>query len=73
VIMSALCVPYFIPAILYREVSRYRCELVAVAATAYVLRNAGFAAPAAVLVAGLVLYVAWRSFRERHYPPPPPP
>ena len=73
VIMSALCVPYFIPAILYREVSRYRGELVAVAATAYVLRNAGFAAPAAVLVAGLVLYVAWRSFRERYYSPPPPP
>jgi len=73
VIMSALCVPYFIPAILYREVPRYRGELVAVAATAYVLRNAGFAAPAAVLVAGLVLYVAWRSFRERYYPPPPPP
>jgi hypothetical protein len=73
VIMSALCVPYFIPAILYREVPRYRGELVAVATTAYVLRNAGFAAPAAVLVAGLVLYVAWRSFRERYYPPPPPP
>jgi hypothetical protein len=73
VIMSALCVPYFIPAILYREVPRYRDELVAVAATAYVLRNAGFAAPAAVLVVGLVLYVAWRSFRERYYPPPPPP
>jgi hypothetical protein len=73
VIMSALCVPYFIPAILYREVPRYRGELVAVAATAYVLRNAGFAAPVAVLVAGLVLYVAWRSFRERYYPPPPPP
>jgi len=73
VIMSALCVPYFIPAILYREVPRYRGELVAVAATAYILRNAGFAAPAAVLVAGLVLYVAWRSFRERYYPPPPPP
>jgi hypothetical protein len=73
VIMSALCVPYFIPAILYREAPRYRGELVAIAATAYVLRNAGFAAPAAVLVAGLVLYVAWRSFRERYYPPPPPP
>ncbi len=73
VIMSALCVPYFIPAILYREVPRYKGELVAVAATAYVLRNAGFAAPAAVLVAGLVLYVAWRSFKERYYPPPPPP
>jgi hypothetical protein len=71
VIMSALCVPYFIPAILYREVPRYRGELVAVAATTYVLRNAGFATPAAVLVAGLVLYVAWRSFRERYYPPPP--
>jgi hypothetical protein len=71
VIMSALCVPYFIPAILYREVPRYRGELVVVAATAYVLRNVGFAAPAAVLVAGLVLYVAWRSFRERYYPPPP--
>jgi len=73
VIMSALCVPYFIPAILYREVPRYKGELVAVAATAYVLRNAGFAAPAAVLVAGLVLYVAWRSLKERYYPPPPPP
>jgi hypothetical protein len=73
VIMSALCVPYFIPAILYREVPRYRGELVAVAATAYVLRNAGFVAPAAVLVVGLVLYVAWRSLRERYYPPPPPP
>jgi len=73
VIMSALCVPYFIPAILYREVPRYRGELVAVAATAYVLKNAGFAALAAALVAGQVLYVAWRSFRERYYPPPPPP
>ena len=73
VIMSALCVPYFIPAILYREVPRYRGELVAVAITAYVLRNAGLAVFAALLVVGLVLYVAWRSFRERYYPPPSPP
>jgi hypothetical protein len=73
VIMSALCVPYFIPAILYRQVPRYRGELVATAAVAYVLRNLGVVAPAALLVVGLIVYVAIRSFKEKYYPPPPPP
>ncbi|ACB40727.1 hypothetical protein [Pyrobaculum neutrophilum] len=69
VIMSALCVPYFVPSILYRQAPSYGWELVAAASAAYLLRNAGVLAASAALVAALVLYAAVRSLRERYYPP----
>jgi hypothetical protein len=73
VIMSGLCVPFFVPSILFRDTPRYQGELISVAAVAYALRNIGLLTPAAALVVALVLYVAWRSLRERYYPPGPPP
>jgi len=73
VVMSSLCVPFFIHSILFREMPRYRGELAGAAVVAYVLRTANFLIPAAALVVWLVLYVAWRSLRERYHPPPPPP
>lgn len=73
VVMSGLCVPFFVPSILFRDVPHYRGDLVSAAAVAYVLRNVDLLAPAAVLVVGLVLYAVWRSLGERYYPPRPPP
>ncbi|ABL87489.1 conserved hypothetical protein [Pyrobaculum islandicum DSM 4184] len=69
VVMSALCVPYFIPAILYRQVPNYKWELVATAAVAFLLRNIEVMWASALLTIALVIYVAVRSLREKYYPP----
>jgi len=73
VVMSSLCVPFFIHSILFREMPHYRGELAGAAAVIYILRNTGFLIPAAALVVVLVLYVTWRTLRERYHPPRPPP
>lgn len=72
VIMSVLCVPYFIGAILFRQIPKYGIELIATASLAYVSRILGALPVSALAVAALVIYTAIRSFREKYYPPTPP-
>ncbi|AFA39354.1 hypothetical protein Pogu_1327 [Pyrobaculum oguniense TE7] len=72
VIMSVLCVPYFIGAILFRQIPTYGIELIATAALAYVSRILGALPVSALAVVALVIYTAVRTFREKYYPPTPP-
>lgn len=72
VIMSALCVPYFIGAILFRQVPSYGPELVLAASLSYILRNLGILAPSALFVLAIIGYAVIRSMREKYYPPTPP-
>ena len=72
VIMSTLCVPYFLPSILYREAPSYKYELLAASLAAYVLRNVGLTAPAAALVTGIAGYAALRSAKSKPVPLKPP-
>ncbi|MEM1597452.1 MAG: hypothetical protein QXP31_00010 [Pyrobaculum sp.] len=72
VIMSGLCVPYFLPSILYREAPRYGPELLAIAAAALVTRLAGQTALAGVLATALVLYAAAKSLKMKKIPLIPP-
>ena len=70
--MSTLCVPYFLPSILYREAPSYKYELLAASLAAYALRNVGLTAPAAVLVVGIAGYAALRSAKSKPVPLNPP-
>ncbi|WP_237179365.1 hypothetical protein [Pyrobaculum ferrireducens] len=72
VIMPALCVPYFIGAILFRQVPSYGPELVLTALLSYILRNLGILAPSALFVLATIGYAVIRSIREKYYPPTPP-
>ncbi|AET32234.1 hypothetical protein [Pyrobaculum ferrireducens] len=72
VVMAVLCVPYFVPGVLYRRAPRFGWENLALAASAAAARLAGFIEAAAVLVAVLIAYVAVRMLREEAVPLKPP-
>ncbi|MFN3803824.1 MAG: hypothetical protein ACK4SY_02075 [Pyrobaculum sp.] len=69
-VMSVLCVPYFLPSVLYRGAPTYGLELLALATIATALRLLGQITAAGVLTIATVLYVAWRLARQKPIPLP---
>ncbi|MFN7105820.1 MAG: hypothetical protein ACK4M3_04480, partial [Pyrobaculum sp.] len=72
IVISVLCAPYFLPSVLYREAFRYGPELFITASAAFVLRLAGYLAISGLLTAALVIYIAWKSLRQKAIPLKPP-
>ncbi len=72
VVMAALCVPYFLPSVMYREMPKYGLELFTIAIAAYVLRLLNSPTAAGVLTTAMVIYVVWKLARQRAIPLKPP-
>jgi len=72
VVMSTLCVPFFLPAVLYRRAPRFGPVPLLFASTATALRLLGLLTPAALAVLGLLLYVAVAALAQEKVPLLPP-
>ncbi|AAL65053.1 hypothetical protein [Pyrobaculum aerophilum] len=72
VVMAVLCVPYFLPSVVYRRVPKFSWENLAIALAAAALRLAGYIEIAAISVLALIAYVAYKILREEKVPLKPP-
>jgi hypothetical protein len=72
VVMSTLCVPFFLPAVLYRRAPRFGPAPFIFASAATALRSLGLLTPAALAVLGLPLYVAAAALAQEKVPLLPP-
>jgi len=72
VVMSTLCVPFFVPVVLYRRAPRFGPVSFLFALTATALRLLGLLIPAALAVLSLLLYIAAAVLAQEKVPLPPP-
>jgi hypothetical protein len=72
VVMSTLCVPFFLPAVLYRRAPMFGPAPFLFASAATALRLLGLLTPAALAVMGLLLYIAAAALAHEKVPLLPP-
>ncbi|AFA39846.1 hypothetical protein Pogu_1819 [Pyrobaculum oguniense TE7] len=72
IIMSALCIPYFVPSVLYRYLPSYGPAPLVLSLMAFVFRLFGQIAAAGAAVIALIAYVAYRSLSTEPIPLKPP-
>ena len=72
VVMSTLCVPYFVPSVLYRRLPNYGPGLLAISLAAFAFRILGQIAAAGAAVLALLAYAAYKSLSTEPIPLKPP-
>lgn len=73
VIMSVLCVPYFIPAVIYRKVPNYGLWLFGLVTAAFVTRVFNILTASGLITLLTLIYVVYKSYREEEIKLEPPP